>query len=575
MEEVFDEDEGLGDEEDSPHAVQTGRFDPDVISALMVDPDPSPGYSPGIPLEVGPIEYAHPIQENTMNGKAIIATRAAVDELVAFLEELADAPAAEAKSLADFTGERLSDVSRAVNHALSHLAAMARSLGDVDAVHSRFGTLSAGILQTADTKADAATLDELEEKVGAINSTLIALEGKFSDEIYEAVKLAMEQIKACFERVTLIEEELDDTGVPHTVMGGHPFAAPAHTIVEGTMLTSASGAALTSLGDLLSRIEALELRAQAAEQRVATLESELAGKDGHILDHVSLPSKADVRALVTKEDPKGASLAAFVNPVTIFAHDKEYSPSSGWESAMKLVRKGGSFTPSELKLIYSTTIRYPVHYVGSSSKVEPGSTIECFKTLATWNDTTSGRRKKIEDSLDTAASSLSTYISHTLPAGGQLARVAEAMKARTEKWYATIHTFFDTDLQSLKDQGIPPSKTLILVSEYVIIIFASYFRRMQHLVEFADGTPRVDWLVELIWVNIGVLEEMEKITKGGDPKFNPTLASAFIRFLTKSTAETSATKLASVVAKIQDDLAKWDVVEMKREISRLQKQTKK
>jgi len=85
----------------------------------------------------------------------------------------------------------------------------------------------------------------------------------------------------------------------------------------------------------------------------------------------------------------------------------------------------------------------------------------------------------------------------------------------------------------------------------------------------------VDWLVELIWVNIGVLEEMEKITKGGDPKFNPTLASAFIRFLTKSRAETSATKLASVVAKIQDDLAKWDVVEMKREISRLQKQTKK
>jgi len=570
-EEGFDEDEVRGGDEPSPHAVQAGRFDPDVITALKVDPDFTPDYTPSEPLEVPSIEYASKVQENTANGKAITSTREAVDSLVAFLSELAAAPGLETAALAEFSRERVAEVSHAVNHALAHLAGMAQALGDVDAVQIKFGTLSSAILRISDELADADTLDKLGEQVVTLHSTVSAMGDRFNDDIYEAVKVAMDQIKACFDRLVLVEDELDGGGIPGTVGVTHSASMPHHTVSEGAVITTSSGAAITSLGDLVGRLEALELRAQTAEQRVAKLESELSGKGSHVLDHVSLPTKADVRAMVMKEDPRGHSLAAFVNPVTIFSHDKEYTPSSNWESYVKEIRKKDSFSVSELKLIVASTVRYPVHYVGTASKVEPGTTIECFKTMSTWNDSTSGKRKTIETSLENASSALSTYIEHHLAPGSKLARVANAMMSRTEKWYATINKFFDNDLQALKDQGIPAAKTLVLVSEYVVLIFDKYYRRMQNLVEFADGTARVDWLVESIWVNLSVLEEMEAITKGGDPRHNPTLASAFIRFLTKTAAENSTAKLATSIEKIQKDLSKWDVPEMKKEIGRLQK----
>ena len=59
--------------------------------------------------------------------------------------------------------------------------------------------------------------------------------------------------------------------------------------------------------------------------------------------------------------------------------------------------------------------------------------------------------------------------------------------------------------------------------------------------------------------------------QGGDPKFNPTLAAAFFRFLVKSAAENSVTKLAAMVASLQEDLRKWDVPGMKRDLTRLKK----
>ena len=195
--------------------------------------------------------------------------------------------------------------------------------------------------------------------------------------------------------------------------------------------------------------------------------------------------------------------------------------------------------------------------------MEPGTSIEAFKTLATWNDSTSGRRRKIEGSIVTASAALRTYIQHKLRPGSKLARIANDILARTERWYGIVHKFFDYDLQNLKDQGIPASKSLALVSEYVILIFDAHYSKMLSLVEFSLDTPRADWLVEVIWVNLEVLKEMEGITKGGDPKFNPTLAAAFIRFLTKTAAENSTAKLAGDIASIREELKKKDANDKK------------
>ena len=39
-------------------------------------------------------------------------------------------------------------------------------------------------------------------------------------------------------------------------------------------------------------------------------------------------SQDDVRLLAMEEDPQGLGLAAYVTPLTIFAHDNKYKPSA-------------------------------------------------------------------------------------------------------------------------------------------------------------------------------------------------------------------------------------------------------
>jgi len=65
---------------------------------------------------------------------------------------------------------------------------------------------------------------------------------------------------------------------------------------------------------------------------------------------------------------------------------------------------------------------------------------------------------------------------------------------------------------------------------------------------------------------------MKRISEGGDPKYDPTLASAFVRFLTKAAAENSMANLGRVLEDVKTDIYKvWKVGQMLKDVAELKR----
>lgn len=94
IEAEFSKDDGVKPEETSPHTVATtDRFDPDIITSLMMQPEFLEECTPGKPLGMAPMKYTHPVDERGANRKALLATRAVIDSITTVLKDLSMVPA--------------------------------------------------------------------------------------------------------------------------------------------------------------------------------------------------------------------------------------------------------------------------------------------------------------------------------------------------------------------------------------------------------------------------------------------------------------------------------------------------
>ena len=276
----------------SPHAVARGLYDPDVIVALQVSPELLGDYVPGEPKQLAPARYKDAVDETVTNGKALAATRRAVDALFTFLADLARFPAAECLALSTAKGNQLHQVSDAVNHALSYLAGMSRSLGDVSAINDRFGDVTSAILSIADNGTATNDLVLLGERVSTLHDAFTAHEAAFQNDIYESVKVALDRVQLCFERLAQVKEDIGAGrgGVPWEVGGSTQLHLP---LSVDTVVVGASGGAILSLGDIVRRLDDLEHRAQSAEARVTKLEALLTKQGGDVLDNIPVRNRAE------------------------------------------------------------------------------------------------------------------------------------------------------------------------------------------------------------------------------------------------------------------------------------------
>ena len=157
-------------------------------------------------------------------------------------------------------------------------------------------------------------------------------------------------------------------------------------------------------------------------------------------------SELDVQALSLSEAPGGRAFSYFLDALTIFCHDREYSPGTGWETKTKPL--GLDYTDAERKIIFSAGLHYPDWYAGSGC-AEAGKLIAVFKTKDIWTgfQTYKGKRDHITESLMSAVTSATALIEDKLPAGAKLRRVSETMITKCSSFYLKLHEFLNADLQ--------------------------------------------------------------------------------------------------------------------------------
>jgi hypothetical protein len=138
-----------------------------------------------------------------------------------------------------------------------------------------------------------------------------------------------------------------------------------------------------------------------------------------------------------------------------------------------------------------------------------------------------GQRVEIELSADTAADAVRTMIADRLPAGSQLAQLAQMMLEHTQQWFLMMHKHLNAELTKLMQMNILEEETLILISEEVIIMFDRFYAVRRKRIDFVVKGSRLEYMVRCIWISLQVHMAMDDFVKDG-LKHNLAISAAFI-----------------------------------------------
>ena len=168
--------------------------------------------------------------------------------------------------------------------------------------------------------------------------------------------------------------------------------------------------------------------------------------------------------------------------------------------------------------------------------------------------------------METGKALTHTYINHRLSNNSRLSGVAKSMTEASVSWTRYVHAFFDKDFTELVDLGLTVDQTFELLSEYVVIMFDLFYTHQQILLQFTSNMVKADFVVRLIWVNLLIHQEMERLIANGNMNQNSSLASALIRLLTKASASTNTTSVLTRVAAIEKQLKDTDLKKLKDDV---------
>jgi hypothetical protein len=131
-----------------------------------------------------------------------------------------------------------------------------------------------------------------------------------------------------------------------------------------------------------------------------------------------------------------------------------------------------------------------------------GKVLPVFASAKKWSGTggMDGQRVEIELSEDTAADAVRTMIGDRLPAGSQLAQLAQMMLEHTQHWLLMVHKHLDAELVKLTQVNILKEEALILLLEEVIIMFDHFYAIQCKRMDFVVKGKRVEYMVRRIWI---------------------------------------------------------------------------
>ena len=99
---------------------------------------------------------------------------------------------------------------------------------------------------------------------------------------------------------------------------------------------------------------------------------------GIIFGVETFASEAGVVAMTIEEDPRGADLADFANPLIICCHVKSCKPSKSWRLVTKTLKVTDDFTESELRFLVDCKTQYHTLYMWIGGLVKAGPKLPVF-----------------------------------------------------------------------------------------------------------------------------------------------------------------------------------------------------
>jgi len=314
------------------------------------------------------------------------------------------------------------------------------------------------------------------------------------------------------------------------------------------------GGVVCSVGEMFEMIKALQLQNASLSARIESFASDLAAQGSGVLDGLAFRSEAQALEAVLDEAPDGVSSEVFLDVVSLFCCDQSYEPSTSWAKLTKALENDYSLTARKVVASYYQTYCY--HYT-EGKVAQAGIKLQAFKDYDKWNGVSGmdGRRKEIETSASDAAVIAKTWMGDKLPHNGKLAPLALKTIECSVAWIHTVHKHRDTEYLKLTQQHISEDEALILVSEQVIIMYQRIHQVRSQRMEFVPNKgSRVAYMARCIWITCQVHRVMHDFVKSG-LKNNPAISTAFVRFLTRQTAQNVASGIGSQLKTISDSVA--------------------
>ena len=271
-------------------------------------------------------------------------------------------------------------------------------------------------------------------------------------------------------------------------------------------------------------------------------------------------SEDALKALIMKECPSGKGLAAFVDPVSLFAHDAEGETTVGNH---KLLSSAGLTKAVDCRCVNSFCKRYNAKYVASDSVPVLGKKITVFTSLDNWRgiDGLDGARSQINKTVESSKDSALAYAADYLPAGSKMMALAKDMIQFSAEFHGKMHAHFEQELVKLMQLKIPKDEALKLVSNQYLMIHNKLFDTRKLCKEYEEDIDPVDFMVRSVWISLRATMLAQGFVANGIEN-HTAIASSFLRFLTKQTGSNVSAGVGG-----QLDTLKAELVEEIRKVA--------
>lgn len=292
-----------------------------------------------------------------------------------------------------------------------------------------------------------------------------------------------------------------------------------------------SGAGAADLQVVISKLKTLEAKVE--------IQMERSKNHGVIFHKVAFSSEMEFVQWYLKSNVSGKGLAGFVDIVSIWSFASLSTETAAeWLLSLSRQRSVGLDNKVEVEYSHSMSTRYPAAFVGKAELITATQTFKIFEKLVLWRGggVGDGIKERLLDSLRMAVERQRVYCEDTIPSGSL-------------RNHAIRSAEFTRDFFQATSFGLGEAQVLLLMSNQLMQVCDNLFK-FRHAAINVASSNRAEAAARYAWVTLQALGKMSEYLKAKF-KHHPSITGTFVHFLTRQTADTSATGMKAKIEALE------------------------